>query len=48
MVTMNRDTLINSVVKMVVKGGSSLRFFSSEGSLQARGEMAKQLRSFSE
>jgi hypothetical protein len=40
-VTMTRETLTDAVVKMVVKGGASLRFFSTEGCQQGFGELAK-------
>jgi hypothetical protein len=33
--------MMDAVVKMIVKGGASLRFFSNEGLLQGMGELAK-------
>jgi hypothetical protein len=39
--TMTRETLTDAIVKMVVKGGASLRFFSAEGCQQGFGELAK-------
>jgi len=40
-VSMSRETLIDAIVKMVVKGGASLRFFSTQGCQQGFGELAK-------
>ncbi len=40
-VTMTRETLMDAVVKMVVKDGASLIFFSNERFLQGVGELAK-------
>jgi hypothetical protein len=42
-VIMTRETLMDAVVKMIVKGGVSLRFFSNEGLLQGMGELAKNI-----
>jgi hypothetical protein len=42
-VNMTRATLIDAIVKMVVKEGASLRFFSSDGCMQALGGLAQKV-----